>query len=437
MDNAKNGDETDVDCGGKCMTKCAAGKACTVNGDCVSQSCQMGQCAAISCSDKMKNGSETDVDCGGTCPGCGTGLACAKTDDCASKVCTMMKCAAATCADKVKNQDESDVDCGGKACAKCADGKTCAVAADCASLVCDAGKCLAPKCNDTVKNGTESDVDCGGSCTPCPLAKTCKVGKDCASLYCAAGKCTTPRWCKDLVAAAAPDGIYAIDPDGAGAIQPFQTYCRMSRGGGGWTLVLVSSDDGQNTWTWNKRTLWTTDMSLVGSVNSLHRDYKNLGQHVIPTTDLLFEHLPSDVWAQYNDVGNGTKTIGQIIAGFASPNCDADTGFPQTGGNLAAGMVLCSTSVFFNMGDFEGGVNSCKTISGCNHAVFGPVWSAYRNHNCPFDDPAFNGLGPDGAPACGGDQRNTEERGLGYARSLNLNKGPAGTGVNNMRMYVR
>lgn len=33
-DGVKNGDETDVDCGGSCAGKCAAGKACLVSGDC-------------------------------------------------------------------------------------------------------------------------------------------------------------------------------------------------------------------------------------------------------------------------------------------------------------------------------------------------------------------------------------------------------------------
>ena len=37
-DNQKNGDETDVDCGGSCVP-CAEGKGCTVGKDCASMSC--------------------------------------------------------------------------------------------------------------------------------------------------------------------------------------------------------------------------------------------------------------------------------------------------------------------------------------------------------------------------------------------------------------
>jgi hypothetical protein len=39
-----NGDETDVDCGGKCGVKCASGKACLNNSDCVSGYCTNKAC---------------------------------------------------------------------------------------------------------------------------------------------------------------------------------------------------------------------------------------------------------------------------------------------------------------------------------------------------------------------------------------------------------
>ena len=69
-----------------------------------------------SCDDGVKNGDESDVDCGGsTCPRCVDGLACTGGDDCASKVCNKT-CSAPSCSDGVQNGDELGVDCGGPVC---------------------------------------------------------------------------------------------------------------------------------------------------------------------------------------------------------------------------------------------------------------------------------------------------------------------------------
>ena len=53
---------------------------CLVNGDCVDGSLCLDAtltCGPAHCQDGQRNGNETDVDCGGgECPGCGAGLAC-------------------------------------------------------------------------------------------------------------------------------------------------------------------------------------------------------------------------------------------------------------------------------------------------------------------------------------------------------------------------
>jgi hypothetical protein len=53
--------------------------------------------AEPTCADGVRNGDETDVDCGGTCPRCAVGKTCATRDDCASARCASGVCQ--TCAD--------------------------------------------------------------------------------------------------------------------------------------------------------------------------------------------------------------------------------------------------------------------------------------------------------------------------------------------------
>src|SRR5205823_3728276 len=71
-DGVKNGTETDVDCGGTSCPKCANGKVCSLATDCSSGNCSAGVCAppANGCTDGVKDGNETDVDCGGSCAKC-------------------------------------------------------------------------------------------------------------------------------------------------------------------------------------------------------------------------------------------------------------------------------------------------------------------------------------------------------------------------------
>ena len=143
-DHVKDGTETDVDCGGSCMTKCATDEGCETGSDCQSKVCAPGKsCLAPKCSDMVKNGDETDVDCGGSCPPCAPGLACVKDADCKIGPCTQGECPV-SCTDQVKDGHETGVDCGGGAasgCPACAAGQGCKANADCQSGVCDGGSC--------------------------------------------------------------------------------------------------------------------------------------------------------------------------------------------------------------------------------------------------------------------------------------------------------
>lgn len=127
-DHCKNGSkdsgESDIDCGGPssgCL-KCPDDKSCQTANNCASGVCPSStlKCAAPTCMDNVKNQNESDVDCGGKCSPCADTAGCIVAADCQSKVCQGNVCQAPTCADGVQNGDETGLDCGGTACPPCA-----------------------------------------------------------------------------------------------------------------------------------------------------------------------------------------------------------------------------------------------------------------------------------------------------------------------------
>ncbi|HQK18956.1 MAG TPA: hypothetical protein PLJ27_15965, partial [Polyangiaceae bacterium] len=67
----------------------ADGKACLVDGDCVNYcAATTKKCVKSQCEDEKKNGDETDVDCGGPdCEKCKNGKTCKVDGDCESGKC--------------------------------------------------------------------------------------------------------------------------------------------------------------------------------------------------------------------------------------------------------------------------------------------------------------------------------------------------------------
>jgi hypothetical protein len=147
------------------------------------------------CLDGVKDGDETDIDCGGSCPGCGPHGFCASNADCSGNApgcsipnggcfCQSLsnECVSSHCEDFRLDGDETGVDCGGVLCLRCAIGTACIGDRDCASQACDAIShvCLADPCADHRQDGMESDVDCGGdNCPRCKLGQMCNINIDC------------------------------------------------------------------------------------------------------------------------------------------------------------------------------------------------------------------------------------------------------------------
>ena len=197
-DGVQNGNETGVDCGGAGAPKCPTGTGCLVDGDCANVKCDTVQkkCASASHSDGLKNDGETGVDCGGPSPTkCATGEGCASNADCNAVACDAAGtklCLAATHVDGITNLGETGIDCGGAAPAKCATGQGCLATTDCNKVLCDvAGTklCLAASHTDGILNLGETGIDCGGAALPltCGPGQGCAVLADCTNTLCNAG----------------------------------------------------------------------------------------------------------------------------------------------------------------------------------------------------------------------------------------------------------
>jgi cysteine-rich repeat protein len=285
--------------------------------------------------------------------------------------------------------------------------------------------------NGLVERGEECDGEVGsieGSCTD-----TCKLiphGIDCADIH-----ETNPNW---------PDGVYVLDPDKSGPRRPFAAFCDMTTDGGGWTLVVVSADDGQNNWTWSNRKYWTTDTSTFGSPATLNKDYKSRAYREVLADEMMFWHEPSDIWAAYRVPElNAGKILPTIID--EKPMCYGGitpVGIPMYAGNLAISVPhLCSTELFLSPQQ-QDGTSACDVFVGCSLGdcgTIGPSWSSGTSgHGCPLDSPQDTGLGPNPVtPDAESFNTFTGTTSLGFGAVLQLNYGEAASGSNSIRFFVR
>ncbi|AUX39280.1 hypothetical protein SOCE26_006640 [Sorangium cellulosum] len=242
-DGTKNGDETDVDCGGSCEP-CEQGKACTAAEDCESESCADGVCCDTacdkgcdSCTAALKESGEDDGVCGptkaeavcaeqacvdsvqtagSTCDGeseectageatsCETFACDAETNECLTECTEDAHCASChVCGD----DGQCELAAPGTVDRGCAENEACDAAGECkaangqaceAEEECGTGNCIDGVCCDTVCNnacqacnveglaGTCSNVTAGEADTceeanVCSAAGECKVapGEDC------------------------------------------------------------------------------------------------------------------------------------------------------------------------------------------------------------------------------------------------------------------
>lgn len=202
-DGRRNGQESDVDCGGPDCGPCGLDGGCAQNSDCQSALCARRVCVGGGCRDGVRDGDETDVDCGGSCVACGPGGKCTAARDCGSGVCTQGVCAAASCADQLRNGTETDRDCGGGACPGCAVDAGCRRGGDCASGACLDGACVercrAPLalCGAACVDSRFDPMNCGGCGIACPPSLRCNQGM--CGLTCPSGTTACGPDCVDTM----------------------------------------------------------------------------------------------------------------------------------------------------------------------------------------------------------------------------------------------
>lgn len=154
---------------------------------------------APSCSDGARNGGETDLDCGGPCPPCGAGQGCEGPQDCSSALCEAGSCAppeceaAGDCADlgpcRLRACPDGRcvyVDADGLG---CDDGDLCTVGDTCAQGLCEPGPPL--DCSG-LDEACGAGVCQDGACvvTPANEGQDCDDGLVCTLFSeCEAGAC--------------------------------------------------------------------------------------------------------------------------------------------------------------------------------------------------------------------------------------------------------
>jgi uncharacterized protein YceK len=173
------------------------------------------------------------------------------------------------------------------------------------------------------------------------------------------------------------DGVYMLDPDGtSGSEEPFKVWCDMTREGGGWTHTASLADDQNNYWTWNNQANLYNG-NEYGQLNSFRtNDYQSKAWRTVSGNQIMFSHgVNNGKYIIYNDIINGETlnskytSSNTTVGEFGPPVVTEGTWWQQRGTELKMHLQVPDS-------DGHGWAMGGKSF----------VWRSTANHNSNYDD---------------------------------------------------